>query len=413
MRTSDEAKDTPPGVSVFFDADEYVFLIDDIEKTSAIRYEDIPKDTIDSLRQDPSYQRIVSSYYYQQRGSISVVSPRESRQMGRVKNLIRKTRDHCLSGARYLAIRQCIEKRIFEPQWLKIVDDWLINHQDKSVRDAWNRIEIILSQQPEIQPTLYLDGYGHKLRLATLIRSFLKQMNSGLAHIHAKLVYPEQDDQDVVEYIKDVNNEMMIGLAVYAWFSRDEFNPNSLPEAGYSSRHACDYARRLSLIQMAFIILHEVAHLALGHLSEGWVPSERIGILVGGEPHPLDDRGLQELEADTWAFEALNKIDGSDNNTRIIAISALLNYMRLFEATASTKLDEETLRLQGQRYPIVSTTRLSVFKHRFSDNILTEDQRRTLQVLTHHMEESLAWINSGDGDFIDTVVRRGTFQQEY
>ena len=158
-------------------------------------------------------------------------------------------------------------------------------------------------------PTLTVDHQG-RLALNVALMPFLMQIN------YSYLFFQKIKDEDSRMY--EIRQKMIPLIA----FQRDPVTTSiaGLPVLYGLDRSEVEYAKLLSMNQMYFMMLHEIGHVENGH-----IPGRQPNLKINSA------EGSKEIEADIYAYCAMEKLDGLRRMDMVASIVALLSFYKLVE----------------------------------------------------------------------------------
>jgi hypothetical protein len=405
------------------DADEYQFVFEEMRQKDDKLYPALHDQELVKLITAPHYHRIVHSYYFQSRNSLVLIPPDFGRRVD-PQFIERRDRLRMMAAhqAEYLASRHLARNEVIAPFWYTTVDENLSGHPNPAVAAAWTAANKTLDQEPTIRPRTVLKPGGYEIVISVLTRTFLKSIVARFTNLRNMFDFGMSDAVD----LEEEKREAISYYFAHCWFVCNDFHPLCIPACGYVGRYSFILATRIAFLQTVFVLLHEIGHIALGHGradggAAGGDPRHAarpaIARLIGGvqvvAPVSADD--ACEAEADRFAFENLLALNLYEPDLNLFAALSVLDYLRMFEATATLEPRSATdpelsdverssswlARSMGQ-----ATKRRELFRRDFGGSWKSETEKNAYSLFAGYADAYIQWTPGLTQQEIDELTGR-------
>lgn len=396
----DSSVDPPPAsdsrIRRIVDADDYIFASLDKEIDELLETMSIEEEV--AIRTTQNYIRMAHCYCFQIQSGLHVIS--EDPFAPSVAERREETRKAAMVEGQRLAIASARRGQVFEPFWLKVLDRQIMAHPDPGVRTAAASARREVLQTTSVFFCASGTPEGPVIRICAMLKAILKHLNSPIAASRWEACnHTEENPADHLPYM-----EMTLKcLSIFGWFCVAEFRAGLLPYSIYLDERVYREASRMAHIQTCFMMLHELAHIALGHLRDepgvnpNWFSPSDDHLAVSGQKVHITPSLRREIEADKWAFTALLSMDlgtALDRDLKLLSVGVLLGYLKTFEALASAHFDIPSARFEGIGLPIEAAVREYYFLRDNGESWTHQGERAAFGLYKSVLDISPGWLEA-------------------
>lgn len=360
-----------------------------------------------SIRMSPEFHDTAMSYYFQMRSGIHIIMGNDWDD--KWLSLRDDIRLSIMNDANALAMAHLHRGQVYEPEWLDIA---LRNIADSPVVNfipQMDGLKFRVLQEPSVFVCVRKREGNLQLQICTILKAILKQMNApfAIARIDS-ILDPDGFPDRISSYLEQTHQ----ALGIFSLFCGQGFPARNLPRVMFTNVEACVETKSMAHAQTVFLILHELAHIALGHLDEGtpYYPElfePPAWMEMDGKPVAMTRHLRQEIEADVWAFVQLMEIDLGGNidiDLKLRSVGLLLGYLKVLETMSTAIYDPSERRMVGTTAPIETSVREVCFIRQFGSLWTTEGEAAAFRLFSMIVANFPDWLANGDMRVFERVM---------
>lgn len=333
--------DTKNKSSINLDIDGYFRIGVEAEEELRGRYSD-PRAVYAKLATHPdaSVRELFELYYWQARSSLVLIDDQISSADDGMR-IFKEWQQASLSQAIALTEYQLHHGSPPKPDWMEILKEEYFGHIEKEFPKA-NDIPLSVSMEPRFSARAMPDG---SIKISSHIYGFLKALNISLMSTIDETL--DEEGNFSKEKEPDIAQLGRFSIPHYIYL-HDCIPVAVLPYRSVPSMDIYSEIVKLTHLQVNFIVAHEYAHFALGH--------------IGSQAQTKIAREQQEEEADLFALKVCwSIVEGSDYYPEHLLWNAyrfLYQYQIISELISSylrgKTVDIPSLSFEKRRGPILS-----------------------------------------------------------